>query len=294
MGRKELLVNVKRLIPALVAVATLGTPGLWAQTADDLPRSSEAVTQELSLAPAADGKLLGSLPPLELDGDGRRTMGRFVPNLGRNLVGVLSPRNAGALGLGASLAGASLLADRPVQRYFSTRPRAEEFGELGQQVGGAKLMAPVTLGLLLAGRISHDSRFRAATYDMGQAMIVSQVYTTGLKLSVGRTRPDGSNQLSFPSGHTASAFSIAAVADHYYGHRAGIAAYAAAGLIGISRMERNKHHVSDVLAGATLGWISARTVIHGNGDPLRRKEFSLAPVAPPSGAGVGVGVSFAF
>ncbi|HEX6736809.1 MAG TPA: phosphatase PAP2 family protein, partial [Vicinamibacteria bacterium] len=225
---------------------------------------------------------------------GRRTMARFVPNLGRNMVGVLSPRNAAAFGLGASLAGTGLLVDRPVHRYFSSRPRAEEFGEIGQQVGGARIMAPVALGLLLAGRVSHDTRFRAATYDMGQSLIVSGIYVTGLKMSVGRTRPDGSNRLSFPSGHTASAFSIAAVADHYYGRRAGLAAYTAAGLIGISRMERNKHHVSDVLAGATLGLISAHTVIHGNGDPSNRRQLSLAPVAAPSGSGVGVGLKLDF
>jgi len=60
-------------------------------------------------------------------------------------------------------------------------------------------------------------------------------------------------------------------------------------------MERNKHHASDVLAGAAIGWLSARTVIHRNGDLLRdRRQLSLVPVAPPSGAGAGLGVSFAF
>jgi membrane-associated phospholipid phosphatase len=280
-------------VPAL-AVLMLAPAWARAQAPEDLPQAPAAVSREFDLGPGDEGRLLGSLPPLELEGDGRRTLGRFAPNLGRNLVGVLAPRNAAALGLGVSLAGAGMLADRPVHRYFSTRSRAEEFGQLGQQVGGAKLLAPVALSVFLAGRVSHDTRFRAASYDMGQAMLVSQVYATGLKLSVGRTRPDGSNRLSFPSGHTANAFAIATVTEHYYGRRAGIAAYTAAGLIGVSRMERNKHHVSDVLAGAALGWISARTVIRGNGDPLRRRELSLAPVAAPSGAGMGLGISFAF
>jgi len=285
----------KRTFLALMAFLGLGPAGLWAQTAEDLPQAPSSVGREFAPGSDVGERLLGSLPPLELNGDGRRTTGRFVPNLGRNLVGVLAPRNAAVLGLGASLAGASVLLDRPAQSYFAMRPRAEEFGELGQQVGGAKLMAPLALGLFVAGRASHDTRFRAATYDLGQAMLVTQVYATSLKLTVGRSRPDGSNRLSFPSGHAASAFTFATVADHYYGRRAGIAAYTAAGLIGLSRMERNKHHASDVLAGAALGWISARTVIHKDGDLLRdRRQLSLIPMAPPTGSGVGLGLSFGF
>lgn len=273
--------TVKRTTLALLLLPTLTASKLWAQS-------------ELKPESIGSASLLGTLPPLE-PGDGRRTLGRFVPNLGRSLAGVLSPHNASSLALGASLAGVGTLVDRPTQNFFSSRPRAEEFGEIGQSVGGVKFIAPLALGLFAAGRASHDTRFRAASYDLGQAMLVTQAYATGLKMTVGRTRPDGSNRLSFPSGHTASAFTFATIADHYYGRRAGAAAYAAAGLIGLSRMERNKHHVSDVLAGAALGWISARTVIHQNGDPLRdRRQLSLVPVSAPSGSGVGLGFSLGF
>jgi membrane-associated phospholipid phosphatase len=275
-------VRLKRTTLALAL--GLASPGLLAQTTDRVDPASPLTTQDFA-----------PLPPLEGLGDGRRTMGRFVPNLGRNLAGVMAPRNARLLGLGVTAAGMGSMLDHPTKGYFSLRPRAQGFGEFGQKAGGAKVMAPLALGLFVAGRASHDTRFRAATYDLAQSMLVSQAYTTGIKLSVGRTRPDGSNRLSFPSGHTASAFTFAAVAEHHYGRRVGVAAYTAAGLIGLSRMERNKHHVSDVLAGAVLGILSARTVIHQNGAPVPdRRQLSLTPVAAPSGAGVGLGVSLSF
>ena len=67
-------------------------------------------------------------------------------------------------------------------------------------------------------------------------------------------------------GHTANAFAWAYVADHYGGAWMGAGAYATAGLIGIGRMERNAHHLSDVVGGAALGYLVSRTVVRKNGD----------------------------
>lgn len=281
----------------------LGTPVLLAaQTNEELPAPSAPSVSETAPSETAPSltdasKLFGPLPSLELEqGDGRRTMGRFLPNLGRNLVGVWSPSNAKPFALGVAAAGVGTLLDDPARNYFSERSRAEDFGKMGQSFGGGRVMSSLAVGLFAAGRFSHDTRFRAATYDLAQAMFVTGAYTSALKLTVHRGRPDGSNKLSFPSGHTSNAFAFATIADHYYGHRAGAAAYAVAGLIGISRMERNKHHASDVLAGAALGVIVGRTVVRKDGEPLAKKtrELSLVPMTAPSGTGVGMGVSVSF
>ncbi|HET8647052.1 MAG TPA: hypothetical protein VFO85_16265, partial [Vicinamibacteria bacterium] len=144
----------------------LGTSPAWTQTADELSPASSSRLSELDPASLGSGDLLGPLPALE-PGDGRRTLGRFAPNLARNLAGFLDPRNGSALVLGATVSGAATLLDRPAHRYFAQRPRAPEFGALGQQIGSAGIMAPLTLGLFAAGRAPHDTRFRAATYDLG-------------------------------------------------------------------------------------------------------------------------------
>ena len=59
-------------------------------------------------------------------GDGRRTLGRFVPNLGRNIVGVFSRDNLRPLLAGALLTAAATPFDTDAQRLV--RSRAEEFG----------------------------------------------------------------------------------------------------------------------------------------------------------------------
>ena len=75
-------------------------------------------------------------------------------------------------------------------------------------------------------------------------------------------RPDGSNDHSFPSGHTATAFMTATMLTKEYGHKSpwiGIGAYLVATATGLMRMANNKHWLSDVLAGAGIGILSTET-----------------------------------
>jgi len=80
--------------------------------------------------------------------------------------------------------------------------------------------------------------------------------TVALKYAVGAERPDGGGQ-SFPSGHTAAAFAGAAFIQHRYGLRLGIPAYGAAAFVAWSRIDAGRHHVRDVVAGASLAMLSA-------------------------------------
>jgi membrane-associated phospholipid phosphatase len=151
---------------------------------------------------------------------------------------------------------------------------------------------PLVGAMFVAGRFAPQGCFRAATYDFAQAMIVNGAYTSILKYSVQRTRPDGSNSLSFPSGHTSSAFSLATVAARHYGWKVGLPAYLLASGIGVSRIEKDKHYLSDVLAGATLGLIVGRTVTRRDGAPAGKKSFvTVGPATDPHGQGVGLGLS---
>ena len=77
-----------------------------------------------------------------------------------------------------------------------------------------------------------------------------------IKEVVDKTRPNNGN-LSFPSGHTTGAFSGAAFIQRRYGWGWGVPAYALAGLTGYSRIDSNHHDIMDVVAGATIGTMSA-------------------------------------
>ena len=66
----------------------------------------------------------------------------------------------------------------------------------------------------------------------------------------------------FPSGHTIAAFSVATVfANRYRKHRwVPYVAYGLAGFVGFSRVSLQSHFVSDVFAGAALGYVIAHNV----------------------------------
>jgi len=262
---------------AAVTVLTCSALPCRAQDRDDLagPPAPQAT----------DARALFDVPR----GDGRRTLGAFPKNLGRNFVGVFSGQSLLPFAIGvAATTTASAFDDRT--RGF-LQGACTTCGKTGATAGGSA-MVPMVGALFLAGRFSPEGRFRAATYDFAQALVVNGAYTGILKHTVQRTRPDGSDQLSFPSGHASTAFSLAAVANHHYGWKVGVPAYVVASGIGLSRIESDRHNLSDVLAGATIGLIVGRTVARLDGQPAAKKRLvSVGPATDLHGQGIGIGVS---
>jgi membrane-associated phospholipid phosphatase len=231
--------------------------------------------------------------PLSVDGpvgDGRRTLGAFPKNLARNFVGLFSRDNLAPFALGSALAlGGHALDTRTAQAMQGS---CLVCGSSGATAGGFSATVPVVGALFAAGRFAPQGRFRAATYDFAQAMIVNAAWTDALKLALRRERPDGSDNQSLPSGHASNAFALATVASHYYGWKIGVPAYALAAGIGLSRIESNRHYLSDVIAGATLGILVGRTVTRVDGEPARkRRTFAVGPATDARGTGIGLGFS---
>ncbi|HSZ71268.1 MAG TPA: phosphatase PAP2 family protein [Cytophagaceae bacterium] len=94
-----------------------------------------------------------------------------------------------------------------------------------------------------------------------QAQVLTSVGVAALKYYSHELRPNGSDYLSFPSGHTAQAFMGAALFDlEYPGQMKGlkIGLYSLAGLTGMLAMMNDRHWASDVLFGAGVGMLSVR------------------------------------
>lgn len=106
-----------------------------------------------------------------------------------------------------------------------------------------------------------------ASSQMLRALILANAMVAPLKIAIRRQRPDSSNHLSFPSGHSANAFAIATTLARRYGRRAAVPAYALAALVPVARVHDRHHYASDVVAGAGLGalagWVTARTPPRG-------------------------------
>jgi len=108
----------------------------------------------------------------------------------------------------------------------------------------------------IAGQFIILSRLKLGSDEFNyatSAIIANGLCTYGIKFITGRIRPDGANRRSFPSGHTSSSFLVATIADDLYGSKIGVPAYLLAGLTGLSRIHDNKHYLSDVIFGASLG-----------------------------------------
>ena len=119
------------------------------------------------------------------------------------------------------------------------------------QYGPAALM----VGLKVSGYESRSSWGRMLVSDAFSVAAMT-VTVNGLKYTVKRTRPDGSKDNSFPSGHTATAFMTATMLHKEYGWRSpwfSIGGYTAAAVTGVSRLLNNKHWMTDIAAGAAIG-----------------------------------------
>ncbi len=118
--------------------------------------------------------------------------------------------------------------------------------------------AVVMLGMKTFGVESRSSWGRMLASDAFSALLMGSVVNT-LKQTTHVVRPDGSNDHSFPSGHTATAFMTATMLTKEYGHKSpwiGIGAYTVASATGLMRIANNKHWLSDVLTGAGIGILS--------------------------------------
>lgn len=101
------------------------------------------------------------------------------------------------------------------------------------------------------------------------------------KALVHEQRPDHSDNNSFPSGHTAIAFSSATTLYRRYGWQVGFPAYAVAALTGTARVAARKHHWYDVVAGAAIGTGSGWFFTDAFNDKVQ-----VSPWADSKGGGV--------
>jgi len=117
--------------------------------------------------------------------------------------------------------------------------------------------------------------------------IVTNAITYGIKHATEETRPNGEDNLSFPSGHTSNAFVMATVLFHEFKNTKPVLAYSGflfAATTGALRVLNNEHWVSDVLVGAGIGIIVTDLVYRF--EPLKNwnpfKNDKISTIISPS------------
>lgn len=144
----------------------------------------------------------------------------------------------------------------------------------------------------LYGLIGKEERLRDLGLQLGEAMFYTGVSTFVIKVSFGRSRPfrnEGNNAFSFfqfddfkqsfASGHAAISFAFSTVVanqiDNFFWKAAW---FTTAALVASARVYKDKHWLSDIIMGSSLGYFFGRFVVtlHDN------KFQSPAATIPPS------------
>ncbi len=141
---------------------------------------------------------------------------------------------------------------------------------------GAYSMIGLTGASFLFGHMTHDDHLQEAGLLTGEAAINATGVAYLFKEMTQRQRPlqDSGNGdffkggSSFPSEHSAIAWSVASVWAHEYpGWLSQTAAYGLATAITITRVTAKQHFPSDVIVGSALGWYFGRQVYRAHHDP---------------------------
>jgi len=125
----------------------------------------------------------------------------------------------------------------------------------------------------------HDSDGRKQFY---KGFFTNLAVTYALKKSISKTRPNGSDNESFPSGHSSVAFQGAAFIHKRYGLKYAVPAYLGASYVAWSRVESDNHYTIDVVAGAAIGIASSFIFTK----PY--KGFVVTPIAANGIYGIGI------
>ena len=154
-------------------------------------------------------------------------------------------------------------------------------------------VAQIYLGKSFGFKPKND--FQHQTINIIVANAIGGAIFTSLKYTVKEERPDQSDDLSFPSGHTSIAFTNAALL--YYEYKDSNFWYASSGFLfatatGILRIANNRHYTSDVLTGAGIGLASGLIVSYWN--PFKsisfgKKNKTTAFLYPQIGSQIGMG-----
>jgi membrane-associated phospholipid phosphatase len=201
--------------------------------------------------------------------------------------------------------GLAFLLDEPVQRYLQ-RHRSHTTNDIAgvfRKEGEPVYYAGISLGILGTGIILRNPDLRRAGGRVVASALVSALVSEGVKRLVGRSRPNEDagafnfhpfttlqdsagveTRGSMPSGHTTAAFAVAAsLADDIHSTTADILLYTLAAGTAYSRMNDNRHWLSDTWMGAALGITTAKLVngrwrIFG----LRPPKFLITPTGAPA------------
>ncbi len=145
---------------------------------------------------------------------------------------------------------------------------SDDISHLVKYLGNGYFLTGLLGSVYLIGEISNENSFRKTAVLGFESLLISGAIVHGIKIISGRMRPSASekaNQFypfhfnskyySFPSGHSAAAFAIAAViTEQSESLIVDVVVLTLASLVALSRVNDNLHWTSDVFLGSAIGY----------------------------------------
>ena len=182
----------------------------------------------------------------------------------------------------ALITGALIATDRRTGELLPNTDDQSKWSLRVSQIGAPYTLAGMAASMYLISRATGDKKARETGFLGAMAIAHSQIVTQGLKLASQRIRPleyrtenHGGTAFwqggdSFPSGHSSGSFALATVFTYEYGrdHKwVPYASYGLASVVAASRLSAQKHWVSDIFVGGTMGFLVGRFVYKSHHNP---------------------------
>ncbi len=161
-------------------------------------------------------------------------------------------------------------------------PSSEDLARFGSALGDGGYTGAFIAALYITGEIFGKQGLRKTALLSLESWLTSGAVVLGMKAIAGRARPYAekgpysfhpftfrSDNYSFPSGHAASAFAVAAViADQSDCLAVDVLAFSLSTLVAASRVHERNHWASDVFIGAAIGYFVGKKIskLHRNKD----------------------------
>jgi len=205
------------------------------------------------------------------------------PVLQQDLRNLARPRSLGLVALGIGGAALAHQWDDELRGDLSDAGPIQGLMDVGNTYGSTTYSLVATAGLWAVAHAADRRQLRPVASETLRALVLANIVVSPLKVGVARERPDGSNNFSFPSGHTANAFALTTVLTRRFGWRLGLPLYTLTAFVPAARIERDKHHFSDVVGGAVIGVVAGWAVTLSAGDHPTddKRQVVVVPGAAP-------------
>ena len=207
----------------------------------------------------------------------------------------------------AVISGLSLLDESTRDRAQTAPSRLiKSYTDAANFIAEPYVAIPVTAGLFGASLLTNNHRFQDTAFTSFQSLAYASGATFFLKMVIGRHRPRDaesafrfapfSGNQSFPSGHTTATFAMLVPWAMYYPgpFTWGLVVVGGTGTA-LARIVQNKHWLSDVVGGATIGIVSGVLLSQRHqrlqsGDV--NQSYRLSPILSPHQTGLSFVMQF--